>query len=245
MTNLISRDYNCKDEELPVIGNFVSFSFRRDLADFTAFSPKFDLEYTSDFDSKIAQAEEVIAPESETLELKTLTENLNSAMDGLIDPINRVNGYLQLAQPTLSMNAAGFGLTNLRAGITKKDAESVLNNLHTVSQNLLKYKTQLATQGLSDELCNRFTTAAAVIAETKQARYEIIVRRKNIVQDNVILFNSLFAQLSEILKVGKILYKASNAVKTEEYTFDELKKQVRHSQAPSVNPAHSNGETKA
>lgn len=243
MTTLISRDYNCKDEELPVICKFAAFSLKRDLADFTAFSPKFDVQYVTDFESMITQAEAVIAPESETLELKTLTERMYSAMDGLIDAVNRVNGYIVLAQPALAITAAGFGLSNLRKGLNKKDPESVLNSVHTVSQNLVKYKTQLTAQGLTDELCTRFTTAATLIAETKQTRYEIVVRRKNIVQDNVTLFNSMFARITEILKVGKILYKASNAVKTQEYTFDELKKQVRRSQTAPANPDPVAGET--
>jgi len=37
-----ARNYNCKDEELPVICRFAAFSLKRDIADFTAFSPKFN-----------------------------------------------------------------------------------------------------------------------------------------------------------------------------------------------------------
>ncbi len=43
------RTFNCKDEELPVIGNYVAFSVNRDIADFTAFSPVFTPEYVTDF----------------------------------------------------------------------------------------------------------------------------------------------------------------------------------------------------
>jgi len=42
MTTDFSREYSCKDEELPVICKFTAFSLKRDLADFTAFSPKFN-----------------------------------------------------------------------------------------------------------------------------------------------------------------------------------------------------------
>ncbi len=40
-----NRSYGCKDEELPVICGYAAFSMKRDLADFTAYSPKFDEEY--------------------------------------------------------------------------------------------------------------------------------------------------------------------------------------------------------
>ena len=50
--------------------------------------------------------------------------------------------------------------------------------------------------------------------------------RKAIVQNNLGLFNSLYEQLTEILRVGKILYKATDAVKTQEYNFTAMKKKV-------------------
>jgi hypothetical protein len=56
---------------------------------------------------------------------------------------------------------------------------------------------------------------------------QILSNRKNIVQNNLGLFNDLYAQLTEILNIGKILYKATEAVKTQEHTFSTLLKQVR------------------
>ncbi|MDP2334981.1 MAG: hypothetical protein Q8N05_00735 [Bacteroidota bacterium] len=43
------------------------------------------------------------------------------------------------------------------------------------------------------------------------------------------MFNGLFDQLGEILAVGKILYKGTDAAKLKEYTFSELMKKVRRS----------------
>lgn len=37
-----ARNYNCKDEELPVICGYAAFGLKRDLLDFTARSPKFN-----------------------------------------------------------------------------------------------------------------------------------------------------------------------------------------------------------
>ena len=39
MVNFPPRNFNCKDEELPVISRFVAFSVKRDLDDFLAYSP--------------------------------------------------------------------------------------------------------------------------------------------------------------------------------------------------------------
>lgn len=227
MVTLIQRAYNCKDEEIPVIGNYALFSFKRDLADFTSFSPKFNAAYVTDFETKIASVSELIMPRSETLELINITNRLYSTMDGLIDPINRVSGYLKLANGALNVSAADFGLTLLRKNIGTKNAEGVITSLRTVSNNLKKHAAILGEQGLTPELTSRFTDAVTSVAADNQKQYEIISNRKNIVQNNVGLFNSLYEQLTEILNVGKILYKTTDAVKTQEYTFNSLLKQVR------------------
>lgn len=47
MTTTLARDYNCKDEELTVICKFSVFNVKRDLDNFTTYSPKFDLLYVT------------------------------------------------------------------------------------------------------------------------------------------------------------------------------------------------------
>lgn len=227
MTTVNQRNYNCKDEELPVICGFAAFSLKRDLTDFTSFSPKFTAAYVSDFETKTASVTEVIMPKSETLELKNITTSLYAAMDGLTDPINRVAGYLKMAQGTLPVSEADFGLTLLRKNLRTKNAEGVITSLRTVSNNLTKYASQLGAQGLTPELAARFADAGTSIAADNQKQYEIISNRRNIVQNNLGLFNTLFEYLTEIMRVGKILYKATDAARLQEYTFSSMLKQVR------------------
>ena len=137
---------------------------------------------------------------------------------------------------TLKLSPSDFGLTDLRKGINKKDAESVIKNLHTVNTNIMKYKEILTPQGLGDALIVRFETAYTTIAADKQTKYEITSNRKSIVQNNLSLLNGLNDQLSEILKIGKILYKPGDEAKMKEYTFTQMMKQVRRS-------SKNNGDT--
>jgi len=46
------------------------------------------------------------------------------------------------------------------------------------------------------------------------------------------LLNGLFDKLYEILTAGKILYKATDPAKLQEYTFEDLKKRVRRASKP-------------
>jgi hypothetical protein len=85
-----------------------------------------------------------------------------------------------------------------------------------------------------------FTEASIALDKVKQQSIEIRSSRKAIVQSNVGLFNELNDQLTELLYVGKILYKGVDEAKTKDYTFSELKKLVRRtvqSATANVKPA--------
>ena len=233
MSTLNVRNYNCKDEELPIIGNKVLFSFKRDQADFISYSPKFENGYATGLEEKIQTVFDLVEPKSETVQLKNITGGVYTAMDGLIDPINRVVGYMELGKLTKTISVADFGFTQLRKGIKSRDGESVIKSLHSVNLNLVKFKTELTAQGLTEEVIAKFSTAASIITEGKQKQYEIVSNRKLIVQNNLGVCNDLFNQLSEIFVVGKILYKVTDAVKLQEYSFKDLIKTVRKTSSPA------------
>jgi len=138
-----------------------------------------------------------------------------------------MTGYLNITHAGPAVSSADFGLTSLRRSITARDAEGAIKSLHIVNANIAKYKDLLVGQGLTEELIAQFIASSASISKEKQKQYEILSNRKTIVQSNVKLFNSLNEQLAEILSVGKILFKATNPAKLQEYTFTDLKKRVR------------------
>ena len=73
MNSRNNRNFNCKDEELPVVSKAVAFGLKRDLVDFTAFSPKFTTDYVTDFEMKIVTVSDLLEPQSETLAKKLIT----------------------------------------------------------------------------------------------------------------------------------------------------------------------------
>jgi len=241
MATNYARDYTFKDEELTVLCNLTSSSLSRDQADFASYSPKFTQEYVTSFESAIATANNVIEPQSEILEQKKITAKMFDTLNGLIDPINRLAGYIRLANGELKLTSAEFGLDQIRKSISAKDVEGVLNTIHVILANVEKYKEQLIGQGLTEELISKFSNASATLSADKKKQYELIIHRKSVVQDNRALFNNLYASLSEILAVGKILYKATDPAKRQEYTLSDLKKRVRRisKPAPAVTPANS------
>jgi hypothetical protein len=227
MSTITPRNYNCKDEELPVVCGFLALSLVRDLNDFTSFSPQFDTTYVDAFKTKIDAADELVQPKSETVELKMLNESMYTTLDALIAPINYVEGYLELAKKTVPLSSTDFGLSPLRKSVRSRDVESVLKLLHTVETNLTKYKSDLEAKGLTETLSAKFTEAGTLLATDKNKKYELVSTRMALVQNNLGVLNDLYDQLVEITKIGKILYKQTNKAKLNDYTFSYLMKQVR------------------
>ena len=232
MNTTTPRNYNCKDEELPVVCGFVAISLARDLNDFSAFSPQFLNGYVDGFKAKIEAADELVQPKSETTELKMLNERIYATLDSLISPINHVEGYLNLAGKTVPVSATDFGLTPLRKSARSRDVESVLKLLRTVEGNLNKYKTQLEAKGLTEALVLKFAEAGTALASDRNKKYELVSNRMALVQNNLGLLNDLYDQMTEICSIGKILYKQTDKAKLNDYTFSYLMKQVRRAEKP-------------
>jgi len=233
MSTTTPRNFNCKDEELPVVCGFLAISLNRDLNDFVAFSPQFLSGYVDGFKAKIDAVDELVQPKSETIELKMLNERIYATLDSLITPINYTEGYLNLAGKTVPITASDFGLTSLRKSARSRDVESVLKLLRTVEGNLAKYKTELESKGLTEALVLKFAEAGTLLADDRNKKYELVSKRMALVQNNLGMLNDLYDQLVEITRIGKILYKQTDKAKLNDYTFSYLMKQVRRVEKPA------------
>jgi hypothetical protein len=232
MENEILRTYGCKDEELLFISIFVSLSLKRDLPEFTAYSPVFNQAYQTAFDGKIAVLKEVVMPKFMVTERKEVTTRLYGTMDGLLESARHLTGYIKLAKSDISIPLDDFGFAPLRKAVNAKDAEGTFKSLQFVNANVAKFKEVLAAKGLSEDFVTGLIATAASIAADKELQYEYDTKATALLQSNVGLFNELNAQLTEILSVGKILYTGKDPVKLKEYTFSELMKKVRRSSKP-------------
>ena len=210
---------------MSVIAGYVLSRLKRDAANFAAFSPKFNESYLAAFEAKIAEMAEADSPRRETLELKTVTERLYGRMDDLIEPIARVEGYLKIAKKDLPISVKDFGLSQLRYEIRTRDVAGVLACLKNLGERLKSCKTILAKQGLSDALIEVFPAAAKAILDDDRLQYEIVEKRKRIVENNLRTLNELYGRIAEICNVGKILHKGNG--ESKDYTFTELKKKAR------------------
>ncbi|MDR0724387.1 MAG: hypothetical protein LBF59_00065 [Prevotellaceae bacterium] len=227
MNKLKIRDYKCKDEELPAICRNAVMCLKRDLTDFTAFSPVFNEKYIAEFEEKINLVGEFVCPKTEINELKKITKRLYETMDSLIDPIAKIRGYLLMAQKDTGVSAKDLGLAILSRKISDRNAEGTRQNLLRIIGFLEKYRTQLYAVGFNDSIIEQFKDAVYSITDDNQLHFNIVSKRKAIVQANVPVMNSLYAQLTDILNAGKFLYKGVDTLKYKEYSFSSQKKYAR------------------
>jgi hypothetical protein len=161
------------------------------------------------------------------VELKNTTSRLYSVMDGLIEPADKMKGYIKFTKGAIPMSVKDFGLTALTRKVHSKDSEGVLKNLRTVITNIELYRSQLIEQGCDEKTITHFSDALTAIETDNQRQYEIGRKRKTIVENNINLINDLYKTIMEICDVGKAIYKGKNELKVKDYTFTELKKAVR------------------
>lgn len=235
-----TRLYNCKDEELPIIGKLVASSIESDLPTFTTYSPGFDDGYVTDLKQKVTTVADLIAPEEETVARKVITGRIYATLNNLTEPAGRLEGYITLAHDTLKVSPSDFGIGKLRQGIKNHDVEEVTDALHLINNQIVRYKETLQQKGLTEELIAAFTGSYTSLTTDKTEQYGILNNRKAIVQNNIATLNDLHQQITEVMKIGKILFKNDSA-KVQQYTFSNVLKNVHY----TVNAKTDNNSTPA
>jgi hypothetical protein len=223
----LSRNYHCKDEELPVVAGFLAVSLKRDLKDFNELSPLFDDAYLLKYKDQIETCRAMMPSEEETVALKTITSRLYASIDGLHIQATKLSIYIQLGQADIPVSAADFGITKLFHKIRSKDVEGLLHQLRIVTDNIQIYRMALTQLGMPDTLPAQLGAAVASITSDNMTQYEIVSARRELVQSNMGKMNDLYAIMQEIIRVGRALYRKQNPAKADDYTFTELLKQVR------------------
>lgn len=169
-----------------------------------------------------------------------ITGRIYATLNNLTEPAARLEGYIILAHDSLQVSPADFGISKLRHGIKNDDVEEVTDALHLINNQIVRYKEPLVQKGLTEELIATFTDSYTSLIADKTEQYGILNNRKAIVQNNIVTLNDLYQQISEVMKIGKILFK-NDAAKVQQYTFNNVLKNVHH----AVNKKTDNDNTTA
>jgi len=237
------RMFSCKYEELLPISKFTLFSLKRDIAEFSAFSNRFNDEYVTETEAMINVVENLLEPQAETLSFKMISRTMEQQVSELNKLLLHIEGYLKLMKNVPGVTPKTFGVTALHKCMYSYEYEGLLKNLKLLISNVLNNLTALQDRGMPAVMPQTLQKLHDVIAENRQKQFEIKSNRAAIVQNNIKTLNDLYLRLSEIYSIGKVLYKITDPAKYGDYTFSALLKKVRNTLKSNATNASSDATT--
>jgi hypothetical protein len=221
--------FPCKIEDLPVIAETVVGSARRDIADFSAFSPEFTELYFDAIDDKIVVCGKKLRSWVVIQELKATTEQLVSKTYRLRPKLNLLEGYLKLASEGLDVKESDLGLTIVRNAISKGNVERVILSVTNLLVGVQRNQAALEAKGLNPLLIDEIAVLAKDINTLDVKQNELESIRNRLTEENMDLFNDLWKALLPVLDTGKALYRVVDPAKLKDYTAAQLLKRLNHS----------------
>ncbi|MDX2302746.1 MAG: hypothetical protein NW226_08090 [Microscillaceae bacterium] len=220
------RKLKLKLDEIPAVGQFIYDSYLADEADFKAFSPQFDETYKTDLAERFNTVKEIINAKVITAELKVVTARMYENISVLKEQINRLEAYAKLAKTSLKVVLADFRFKEVRRLANKKDFEGLIENLKITIQMVSENMEALQAKGFTQESKTALETMRIAFETDNAEQNRKLDQRRQHVANNNETINALYEKLSEILTIGKVLYKKSKPEKAKSYTLAEIRKRV-------------------
>jgi hypothetical protein len=217
-----------KIETVPVVGDFLKVSLERDMADFSAYSSKFNNNYVGDLSIKIRAAHDVVSGKIYTKELAKTTSELKDTMLGVRPILNKIEGYVKMSGKQLTTTVSGFGISAVRSSLNKGNAEGLIQTIGDVLHNIDVNRAVLSEQGLNKETEVALHDLRDKITNLNNLQNQIISQRAIAVKENEAIFDDLCTTIKEILTVGQSLYKGVDKARIKDYTLSNLKKRVQY-----------------
>jgi hypothetical protein len=221
-----SKNFPCKLEEVPVIGEFIVGSAERDIDDFSGYSTMLNLGYLGTVRSKIEVCKELVKASAVTKELKFVTATLYDKSDNFRVPVNALEGYLKLGADKLDIAVKDVCLKNVRTDITRHNIEGLLSNMQTSLVAVKRNFTVLEACGMKQTLLDEIDAQLKEIDELNAKQNALLSKRNSLTVENINKFNDLWSNLKLIMSTAKTIYRGVNEAKLKDYTIAQLKKRV-------------------
>ncbi len=222
----MKKNFHCKIEDLPAIADFVLACIRRDIADFNNYSELFNQEYLSDLNLKKQECTDLIMTDSVNIALKSVTKRLYENLKKLRTLLVLMEGYIILAKKDI--NNDKLGIVKIRKNIKAGNVEGVVFSLRVFINNLNEWETILTSKGMKQEHIEALDHLLTIIESLNMEQNELLSKRSQNCLNNMKMFNNLWDILSDIMLVGKAIYKSTNESKLKDYTMLQIKRRMNN-----------------
>lgn len=218
--------FKFRQEELPVVGEILLQSFKRDRKKFKGFSEDYNDEYAKSVKSQIEKVQDLILAPSLTAEISKITEDLYADMEEIVPKLDLVAAYAQRANKSLNVRSSDFGIKECKKELRKKNVEGFSVKATMVLQNIEKNFDALADKGYKKELGTGIEKLAKKIYDLNLKQENKTGERKQLVVENHVELDKLWTMLTDISKLGKLLMRKDTA-KAEDYMLTNVLAKVR------------------
>jgi hypothetical protein len=215
-------------EEVPVIGDFTCDSLESHMDDFTHYSVRFNAAYLLETRGMVTALYGKINTRVYWAEMNAITKLLYAKTDQLREDLWIFEGYLNLAEPHLTVAVKEFVISEIRDNISAKNVEKILDNLNTCFTLIERNLTPLKAEGFTDDGFAALKTLKDSIRTDNNLQNAKINEKEEAVRVNQAMIQTLWDRLSQIIDVGKRLYKYSNSERYNDYVIKNLKSRVNH-----------------
>lgn len=216
------RKFKCKLEEVPVVSDMLIASLRKDLAEFTGFSPQFSIPFIDSMVVKRDQCNALVNSGSLTKEIKAVTAQILAMSKELGLKVNRLDNYIQMAGTSLDVAVSDMGVSAVRHEIGKGNSEGTVTSTRNLMRSIDRNITVLQTKGLKPEFVTEVIGFNEEISSLNALQNSKTSERNRLTDSNMGIFNELWDLNTLVLNTGKALYKGVDEVKLKDYTLSVL-----------------------
>jgi hypothetical protein len=215
-----------KLEDLPVIGEIILNSLKKDINDFSRFSPVFTPDYLKAIETKINSCKEALNPPEINVKLEEARQFLYVKSRSLHRKLNTLDNYFKLGADKLDVPIKEIGIKNVVNSITGHNSENLVSNMEKMMEIVKRNQSVLEAKGLKQKLLKDIELLILAINLLNKAQYILTYAYKNMTEKNIEIFNDLWENLQTILKTAKAIYTDVDDVKLKNYTMSQLLKQM-------------------
>lgn len=217
----MSKGLRIRKEEYSALGDFISVSFERDLATISARFPKVNAAFRAAFMAKLEQIKTLESGITLTEEQKNATKELYAEVAGLNKELNFLSSYCKDAN--LPVNA----VSALKKDLSSGNVEGAVLKIETVKQFIVANETVLIEEGMAPDFAMVLETHKTSLAAKNTLQNSSLNARKILTSANKTLYNELYADISKIMRYGKLVF--ADSIVKDEYTTVKVIAKMRSS----------------
>lgn len=223
---MITKNFKCKMEEVPVVAGFVSVSLQEDLADFQDYSSDYAQTTVDAINTKRNYCLDLEKADSVAQQLKAITARLVDKELSLRPLLNKLEGYVKRAADNLDVASSDFGVKTVRDAVSKGNDEGIIAGMKALLGNVARNQAALETSGMKTEFVAELTATLAEIDSLNNEQNRLQNERAKATATNLKDYNDLWDLVTTVCQDARAIYKGVDEVKLKRYTMSSLLQRV-------------------